>query len=175
MKKALLLLAAFTAASGAAQDRQSETTFQYGEWELAITVTSLDAPNIPESVRQNLRETIAGMGSRACMGGTVSDPARDLRDSFVGGFTSAIPDASCSFSERDTVANGVIRVQASCRSPSNGTETSVLMDGSYDENSVSANVAMAVGQIGRLDLEALMRMQARAIVRRIGPCTTGQL
>ncbi|MGE0179369.1 MAG: DUF3617 domain-containing protein [Sphingomonas sp.] len=168
MVRWLLPLIAVVAASAHAGTQSNGTvTFLRAEWETTMTVVSMDAPTLPGSVRQTLRQQIEALGGRTCMGGRSEDAVREFRTGFLDGLRQMVPGGSCTFSDRDSFGGGRIRTEAICNSPNNPVEARVALAGTYTDSAYGADFDMTFARPGAAPL---MRVRARVEARVIGPC-----
>ena len=143
--------------------------FQRGEWKTVVQIVSLDAPNLSEATRRDLRRSMEQLGNRQCRGGATPDPLRDIQDGIVRAFSAGGNGGSCSFDD-DEIANGRFSTRAVCRIPGQPVEATSVLRGTYNETSLAADLTTSVVPSAAPDGPPLFRFQATLTSSRIGPC-----
>lgn len=130
-----------------------------GEWEVTTQITEIDAPDMPEGVREMMREQ---MGQSTTYNHCITpEQANNPEADMFGGDE----DQNCSYSEFN-MSGGNMLIEASC-APEGAGEMTMRMEGSYSpsEYDMTMNMTTSGSPMGS------MTMSGETTGRRVGECS----
>jgi hypothetical protein len=168
MKNLLLIASPFLLLAGCSRPAEN---IRPGQWEMEVEIASIDAPDLPEQAKQQMRSMMKTDKRTQCFRTSSQNPLQEMRDAMVQGFSGkAGPGSGCTFADDDKIGGGVIKVDATCRPGARPVDARLTMNGGFTEDSMNADFQWAIEgptpQGGQMTIKVNGAMRGR----RLGDC-----